>query len=912
MRREELLDAARLALLTPQKDAEHRRHPARIVAGAVHQRDAELVGFSFIVAAETRESGTGDDLRGDLLDCSRILPEEETGKHADPVLTRDLFGGVTGDDVTDLVSHDAGQLRGVLRRRDQPGIHVNVATGNRESVDRRILDDVKVPGELIEWSGRSGHDLLADVAHVRVDLGIVVEPDLLGDVLRELLPELPLLVDGNEIEIAAAARTTTRGEAGCEHDGDRRGSSVRFHALELCKTNSQPPEAIAGAPCFRSGMSRRVLALLFLLALSVPLYVPAHAATRWLTDRGGAPIQWQDWGTAAIERSRKEGRPIFLCIGSAASNRAYRMHREAFLNGEIAEAMNAYFVPVLLDPIEHPEIAEAYATVLRAMKIEEGPPSNLILTSSLEPFAAAGFLKPDELNRMLVIQANRWAKERAAVVAEAHVNIEKARELGEKRMPAPVDAKTIDAVVEDIAKKYGATKTLDAMTISFLFDYAARVKNENIRGVAEQTLRDMAILPIRDQLGGGFHRTGAAFEKTLPDQALLAMAYLDAWQIDRDPDMSFVARTTLDYVVRDLRPPRGGAFDSAQDAHNLVPGQGPEFVNGAFYLWTTDEILHLLGRDTGSKIVTLYGMKEGGVLNRPELKEIRFLRETYGPLAEPLAKMLDVRLKRPAPFRESTIVAGWNGLMISALARGSAILDEPRYLEAANLAATYVAAKLWKAPSKTLMRTDGGAPALAEDYALLEQGLLDLFDSGYDPKWLDLAVALQQRQDTLFWDASSGRYATGATLPDALRGLLNETDADTPDVNSVAASNLLRLAALTGNQAWRARVDMIFQSFGGRLRATGAQLPQLAAAYEASLIAPTIVVVTGDPRKKETVELLHSIHDRREPMRAVVFLPAKGPARDRVVKSLPFTGALTPDPERTIAYVCANGECRKQ
>lgn len=653
-------------------------------------------------------------------------------------------------------------------------------------------------------------------------------------------------------------------------------------------------------------MSRRLIALLFLLALHVPL----HAATRWLTDRAGAPIQWQDWGSAAIERSRKEGRPIFLCIGSAASNRGYRMHREAFLNGEIAEAMNAYFVPVLLDPIEHPEIAEAYATVTRALGVETGPPSNLILTPSLEPFAAAGFLRPDELNRMLVIQANRWAHERDAVVAEGRANLEKARALGEKRMPAPVEAGTIDAVVEDIGKKYGATKTLDAMTISFLFDYAARLKQETIRGVAEQTLRNLAILPIRDQIGGGFHRTAATFEKTLPDQALLAMAYLDAWQIDREPEMAFVARTTLDYVVRDLRPPRG-AFDAAQDAHNLVPGQGPEFVNGAFYLWTTAEILHLLGRDTGGKIVTLYDMKEG-VLNRPELKEIRFLRETYGPLAEPLAKMLDVRQKRPEPFRESTLVAGWNGLMISALARGGAILDEPRYLDAANLAATGVVAKLWKAPSKTLMRTDSGAPALAEDYALLVQGLLDLFDSGYDPKWFDLAVALQQRQDALFWDASAGRYATGATLPDGLRGLLNETDADLPSVNSVAAMNLLRLTALTGNETWRSRVTMIFQSFGGRLRTTGAQLPSLAAAYEASLIAPSIVVVTGDPRKKETAELLHSIHDRREPMRAVVFLPAKGPSRDRMVKSLPFTGALAPDPELAIAYVCANGECRKQ
>lgn len=650
---------------------------------------------------------------------------------------------------------------------------------------------------------------------------------------------------------------------------------------------------------------------LTVLLLLVLAGFPSQGATRWLTERAGAPIHWQDWNRAAFARSTKEGRPVFLCIGSAYSNRGYRMHREAFLNGEVAETMNTYFVPVLLDPIEHPEIAEAYGAIAKTMGVETEIPLNLILTSSLEPFAAAGALKTDELNRMLVIQANRWAKERPAVLAEAHANVEKARESGEKRAPGPVDARTMEAVVDDIGKKYGSGTMLDAMTVSFLFDYAERTKHENIRGVAEQTLRNLAILPIRDQLGGGFHHTVTTYEKLLPDQALFAQAYLDAWQISRDPDMAHVARTTLESIVRDLQVLRG-AFDSSQDAHNLVPGQGPEFVDGAFYLWTTDEVLRLLGAENSGKVATLFGFKEG-VPNRPELKETRFLRETYGPLAAPLAKMLEVRQKRPAPFRETTAVAGWNGLAISALARGAVVLDEPRYLEAATLAATTLTAKTWKPSSKTLLRTDGGAPALAEDYAMLVQGLLDLFQSGYDVKWLELAIVLQQRQDGLFWEESTGRYATGRTLPAALRDLLSESDALTPAANSVAAKNLLRLGALTGKAVWRARAEMIAQSMGGHLRASGARLPHLAAAYEASLVTPSIVVVTGDhPRRKEVHEFLRAIHDRREPMRLIVFLPAKGPARDRVVRALPFTGALVADPKRPIAYVCANGECRRQ
>jgi uncharacterized protein len=189
-------------------------------------------------------------------------------------------------------------------------------------------------------------------------------------------------------------------------------------------------------------------------------------------------------------------------------------------------------------------------------------------------------------------------------------------------------------------------------------------------------------------------------------------------------------------------------------------------------------------------------------------------------------------------------------------------------------------------------------------------GLLDLFESTYDPKWLELAKTLQRRQDELFWDASTGRYQTGASAP--IDGLLSESDDGTPAASSVAANNLLRLAALTGNTVWRDRAGMIFQSQGGRLRASGARLAQLVSAVESSLRSPSIVVVTGDPRKKETYDALNAIHARWEPMRAVVFLPLKGPARDRVVRSLPFTAALTGDPKQTVTYTCSNGECRRQ
>lgn len=650
-------------------------------------------------------------------------------------------------------------------------------------------------------------------------------------------------------------------------------------------------------------MVRRLAALL-LLAL------PAFGASRYFADRAGAPVRWQAWGDAAVARAKREGRPIFLHIGFASSDECYRMHREAFLNGENAESLNAYFVPVLLDRIEYPEVAEAYEGAARAMAGVTGSPVHLVLDAKLQPFAAAGFLKSDELARFLVINANRY-KEGAAPFVPAD----------EPRPAAPPD---VESVVDAIAKSYDATnggfgaapKRPKPMTISFLLRYAARAKHEGIRGVAIETLKKIAVAPVRDQLGGGFHRAAhdAAwrepyFEKMLPDQALLAAAYLDAWQTTGEDELAHVARTTLDYVLRDLRGNDRGAFDSSQDAYNFVPLQGPELINAKFYLWNTDEITRLVGREPASKIFTIYGMKEG-VLNLPALAEWRFLHETYDELHEPLAKVLDVRNKRPEPSREFNQVSGWNGLMISSLARAGAAWGEQPYIDAATSAAIAITTTHWNPKTRALLHSPG-VDALAEDYAMLVQGLLDLFDASYDVRWLELAMTLQQRQDQLFWNASLGAYATGATAPAPVRSLVRETDDETPSANAVAAQNLLRLAALTGNEIWRTRPATIFEAFGGRMRAAGAGEAQMAHAMELARITPKIVVVTGDPRKKETFDLAASYARKPEPMRALIFLPAKGAVRERVVRALPFLGALAPDEERAIAYVCASGECKR-
>lgn len=566
-------------------------------------------------------------------------------------------------------------------------------------------------------------------------------------------------------------------------------------------------------------MVRRLLPILFVT-------FALHAQSRFLADAAGAPVKWEGWGTRAIERSKNEGRPIFLMIGYASSFECFQMQRTSFLDGEVAQTLNTYFVPTLLDRLEYPEIAESYETIARSTSGVSGWPVLMILTPSLEPLAISGPLVTGDLSKLLVINANRWSHERDAVTAEAHANVMKTRA---NLVPPPARPK-----------------------------YTA------------EFLKKIAFSALHDQLGGGFHRAARDeawrspyFEKMLDDQALLAIAYLEEWQKTKDPDMERLARETLDAALRDLYPPRDlrslqRAFDASQDAHSLVPAQGPEFWNGAFYIWDKFEVTHLLGSEGALKVSRAFGMGEGK-------RNVLYLEDPVSlkdpAIAPLLAKMLDVRQKRPQPFRESNLISGVNGLMISAMARAGAVLNEKKYVDAALMAATVVTKSLWNAQKKTLLHS-AGVDATADDYAMLVQGMLDLFEASYDPKWLDLAIAIQQRQDR----------GVASTVPLMLQGLTVRHDEE------FTTRNHFRLALLAG------------QPVDGK-----------------------IVAVTGNALRQVTFDTLHAIHEYPDPKRFVVFVPAKGINRDRILKALPFTATLTVDPENNpITYECIGGECKRR
>src|SRR5206468_1739087 len=401
-----------------------------------------------------------------------------------------------------------------------------------------------------------------------------------------------------------------------------------------------------------------------------------------------------------------------------------------------------------------------------------------------------------------------------------------------------IDAKILDAAYEQIASSYdpkeggfgNAPKFPRPVTLNFLTRFYERCpSSESGKRALEMdlfTLRKMAAGGMHDHPGGGFHRYSVDrywhvphFEKMLYDQAQLAVAYLDAFQITRDRQYESVARDILDYVARDMTSKDGGFF-SAEDADSLFEHGKPGHGEGAFYVWTEKQVDAALG-DDASAFKFHYGVQPHG--NAPEGsdpqdefrgKNILIERHTIAEtakhfkknedearqsLARSREKLLSIRNKRPRPHLDDKIIAAWNGLMISAYARAAQILDEPRYLERATRAAKFLRSNLYDEKSKLLFRnyreSRSDIEGFADDYAFVIQGALDLYEASFEIEWLKFAIELQETQDRLFFDEKAGGYfSTSGKDKSVVLRMKDDNDSAEPAASSIAALNLLRLA----------------------------------------------------------------------------------------------------------------------
>jgi len=688
----------------------------------------------------------------------------------------------------------------------------------------------------------------------------------------------------------------------------------------------------------------------------------AQEKSPYLLQHAHNPVDWYPWGEEAFEKARREKKPIFLSIGYSTCHWCHVMERESFENEEVAALMNSRFVNIKVDREERPDVDRVYMTFVQATTGGGGWPLNVWLTPTLKPFVGGTYFPPEDrygqpsFRKVLLRISDAWEKDRAKIsesgnqimTALAHSANTPAEGAGK------VDAKLIDAAYQQIARGYdardggfgGAPKFPRPVTLNFLFRVYNRSAPDSeagdaALGMALFTLRKMAAGGMHDQLGGGFHRYSVDaqwrvphFEKMLYDQAQLASAYLDAYQITGDLRYEAIARDTLDYVRRDLTDV-GGGFYSAEDADSLTTAGGKEKAEGAFYVWTKEEIDKALG-EYAELFDYQYGVEAAG--NAPEGsdpqgefrgKNILYERQTFAETAKHFGKseldvdesmryrrpaLFELRNKRPRPHLDDKIITGWNGLMISAFARGAQVLGDPSYLETATRAAEFVRANLADAKGQTLRRSYRGAPsavaAFAEDYSFFIQGLLDLYETSFDSQWLQLAEQLQTTQDRLFWDDKNGGYFTSTgDDPSILLRMKDDNDNAEPAASSIAARNLLRLAQMRDTKELRVRGQKTIAAFATALNRFPSALPQMLVALDFSLTKPKQVIIAGKRGAGDTRDLLDEVHRHYLP-NTIVLLADGGAGQKFLAERLEEVKEMKPIGGKATAYVCENFACQ--
>ena len=669
------------------------------------------------------------------------------------------------------------------------------------------------------------------------------------------------------------------------------------------------------------------LALLLFLASAAFAGHPLGAEkSRYLREHADNLVQWNAWNPATLAKAKKEGKLVFLSIGYAACHWCHVMERESFMDVEVSRLINERFTPILVDREEHPDVDATYVAILQAMNGTAGWPANLILTPELKPLIGSSYVRRDGLIKLLTALSERWTTNRDALTATSDSLLAMAATVRAAHDSPPAEReKIVDAAFARVRDwhdaEFGgfgmAPKFPQPLLLEFLLRYGHLRKSAEAREIVTRTMKALDRSALHDTIEGGFHRYAVDrqwrvphFEKMLHDQALIAGLGLAVWQSTGDARMSAVVRSTLDFVLRDLGAP-GGAFFAALDADS-APRNGGEHAEGAYYVWSFEELRSLVGEETARALGALPPGNVTAEIDRTgELKGLNILRDAHTLSGEAGAKLAAARRLRPRPAVDDKILTGWNGLAISALARAGAVLEEPRYVAAAERAARFIDANLWNAKTRTLYRRyaggSAGIPALAEDYAMLVHGLLDLHEATQDVHWLDRAVAFQARQDALFWSEERGVYSRGGSVSAGLSTIAPDSDGATPSANSTSVLNLLRLAELRDRDDLRKRASTILERHAGAA-AAGAEMPWMTMATMLSHSAPRQIVIAGSRSSADTMAMLRKVHQRYIPNRVVIV--ADEGNRQAMARHLPIVRDMLPIDGRATAYVCEHYVCK--
>jgi uncharacterized protein YyaL (SSP411 family) len=689
----------------------------------------------------------------------------------------------------------------------------------------------------------------------------------------------------------------------------------------------------------------------------------AQEKSPYLLQHAHNPVDWFPWGEEAFAKARAEEKPIFLSVGYSTCHWCHVMERESFESEEIAALLNELFVPIKVDREERPDVDRIYMMFVQATTGGGGWPMSVWLTPDLKPFYGGTYFPPD--NRygrpgfafVLSQIANAWKTQRESLVASsAQIIASLAEHTRLEGGASRLDPASLESCFAFFRRSYDsrnggfgdAPKFPRPSCFQFLLRYWLRSGNEEAREMTIDSLRKMACGGIHDHLGGGFHRYSVDerwhvphFEKMLYDQAQLAIAYTEAYQISHDESFALVAQFILEYVHRDLTHPEGGFF-SAEDADSVIdPAKPHEKGEGAFYIWTDDEIDQRLGAPLAEWFSFRYGCVEDGNVapandphgeftgrnilyfaNTMDQTAARFHVEPAlmrAALEDAKAKLLAARNARPRPLLDDKVLVSWNGLMISAFARAAQVLEEHapqaagRYRDVAARAARFILKNLFDARTGNLRRRyregEAAVDAFLDDYAFLAQGLIDLYETDFDTAWLEFAVQLTRRQIELFEDREHGAFFnTSAGSADLLLRVKEDYDGAEPSGNSIAVLNLLRLAQYTGNSEFQAAAHSALQAFAGRINQQSPTIPQMMASWMYELAPKAQVIIAGEPDAPETRRFLCALRSQYQPHTAVIVLGKE--SREAITRWLPLTSSMTTINGKPAAYVCKNFTCQ--
>jgi uncharacterized protein YyaL (SSP411 family) len=661
----------------------------------------------------------------------------------------------------------------------------------------------------------------------------------------------------------------------------------------------------------------------------------------YLKQHAHNPVDWYPWGPEAIARARQLDCPIFLSIGYSACHWCHVMEHESFEDPEIGKLLNDHFVSIKVDREERPDVDQIYMDFVVRTTGHGGWPMSVFLTPELKPFYGGTYFPPDDryggqmpsFRRLLLALLEAWKTRRGEVVQSAEQITQQLREGGTvERAEGTLGPELIRNAAHYLGRTFDsrhggfgqAPKFPHPMEIRLLLRAWKRFGDDHALQMARVTLDHMAQGGIYDHLGGGFHRysTDARwlvphFEKMLYDNALLSVAYLEAFQATAEPLYRRTAQETLDYVRREMTSPHG-PFYSTQDADS-------EGVEGKFFVWSAAEVEAILGKELAEPFTYVYDVTPEGnweghnILHRPKTEEqdAQLLRmpvaELRQKLGEARRKLFEARSKRVRPGRDEKVLTAWNGLMIAGFALAAQVLDQAAYADTAARAADFLLTRM-RAPDGRLFRTwSDGSPAklnaYLEDYTYLVDALVTLYEATFEPRWVEAALDLARVMVEQFWDASGGGFFfTGRDHEALITRPKDLLDNATPSGNAMAVTGLLRLAELTGQSDLREKAEATLGLCRGLMAERPLGCGQMLLGLDFYLGPVQEFAVIGDLADDHTSRVLRIIRNDFRPNKVVALKQTRSVQRDaeRLVPWLSgkeAAGTVT-------TYICQNFTCQ--